>query len=122
MGIRLSPSQEDYLEAILALKSEEGVGIQRIARHLSVSKPSVTAAVKRLSKLGLVKHARYEAVSLTPAGRSIALKIARRHALIKRFLMDVLGVNPKIAEKDACAIEHHMSSQTVTALLKFLKR
>ena len=121
MSLNLSPSQEDYLEAILALQDEEGVGIQRIARHLGVAKPSVTAAVKRLTKMGLVKHNRYDSVTFTTSGKRAALKVAKRHALLKRFLTDILKVSTKVAEKDACAIEHHVSDQTVAALLKYLK-
>lgn len=119
--MNLSPSQEDYLEAIVFLETKEGAGVKDIARHMDVALPSASAAIKRLSSLGLVRHARYDYVNLTPEGRRLARKIAGRHALIRRFLIEVLKVDPKTAEKDACAIEHHLSEKTNLALQRFLK-
>lgn len=121
MALNLSPSQEDYLEAILSLETKEGALVKGIARHMNVAIPSASAAIKRLSGMGLVRHARYDYVNLTPAGRKLALKVAGRHALIRRFLMEVLKVDQKTAEKDACAIEHHLSGKTNQALESFLK-
>ena len=117
----LTASQEDYLEAILALAGERGVAAVRdIAARKAVSMPSVHGAVRRLERLGLVTHGRYDYVELTPAGRRRAAAVAGRHALLKRFLAGVLGLTPAVAERDACAIEHHLSPSTVEALTRFL--
>ncbi len=120
---RLSESQEDYLEAILALESEGApVAVAAIAARKGVSMPSVNGALKRLERLELVRHGRYDYVQLTPSGRRRAQGVAGRHDLLRRFLSEVLGVSEKVAEADACAIEHHVSSATVEALTAFVGR
>lgn len=117
----LSQSQEDYLEAILGIgRAGEVVCVHDIARRLDVSMPSVTGALKRLERLGLIRHGRYDYVELTAAGRRRARDVAGRHALLKRFLRGVLRLPERTAERDACAIEHHASPETIKALVAFL--
>ena len=61
---------EDYLEAIMLLEREqEGATVTSISRFLDVKKPSVTAALSKLSDSGLAEHQRYGAVALTAPGR-----------------------------------------------------
>jgi DtxR family Mn-dependent transcriptional regulator len=116
----LSESQEDYLEVILSIVAEEDAAtISDIAERKGVSMPSATAAVGRLSKLGLVEHDSYGKVGLTRAGRRAAKSIASRHVLLERFLTDVLLVDPAVAEEDACTIEHHLSSETIKSIMAF---
>jgi len=121
LALNLSPSQEDYLEAIISLETKEGALVKDIASHMDVALPSASAAISRLSKLRLVSHARYDYVKLTPKGRRLAQRIAGRHALIRRFLVGILKVDQETAEKDACAVEHHLSEKTNLALERFLK-
>lgn len=119
----LSESQEDYLEAILALEREGApVAVAAIAARKGVSMPSVNGALKRLERINLVRHGRYDYVQLTPAGRRRAQGVAGRHELLRCFLSEVLGVSEKVAEADACAIEHHLSAATVEALTAFVGR
>ncbi len=114
----LSSSQEDYLETILALAHSKGeTSISEIASQKGVSLPSAHSAVGKLASLGLVNHDSYGKVDLTEAGKYAAEEIAKRHVLLERFLTDVLLVNPDIAEKDACSIEHHLSPATIKALV-----
>ena len=118
----LSASQEDYLEAILELAGSKGiVRVRDIAAHQDVSMPSVSGALKRLARQGLVRHERYDSVDLTREGRRLAGGVANRHALLKRLLTDVLRVDDKTADGDACAIEHHVSQKTIDALLRFFR-
>lgn len=119
----LSQSQEDYLEAIHALgEGGTAVCVADIARRLAVSMPSVTGAMRRLERMGLIRHDRYDYVELTAAGGRRAQDVAGRHALLKRFLREVLGLPERTAERDACAIEHHASPETIRALVAFLAR
>lgn len=118
----LSQSLEDYLEAVFSIaESGSNIAVSDIARWLGVAKPSVTGAMQRLENLGLVRHRRYDYVELTAAGRRRAQAIAGRHDLLRRFLRDVLGVGEKTADRDACAIEHHASDETIGALMRFMK-
>lgn len=115
-------SMEDYLEAIAKLSEEEtSVRVTQISKRLGVRKPSVTAALQRLSEDGLVKHRRYGLVELTPKGRRIAEEVMRRHEVLFRFLSEVLDIDPEIAQEDACRMEHSLSPASLEKLAKFVE-
>ena len=116
----LSQSLEDYLEAILMLsRRKKVVRVRDIASHLEVAMSSVNGALKRLVEEGLVNHERYEFVELTHTGEMLAQKVLDRHNLLMHLLHDVLHVDEETAEKDACAIEHHLSQKTIDHILDF---
>ena len=120
--IVLTDSMEDYLEAISTLRQKKKyVRVKDIAKEMKVRMPSVTGALKALAEKDLVRHEKYEYVELTDQGLIIADEIKRRHSLIARFLAEVLKVDPKIAEKDACGIEHSVSPVTVERLIKLVE-
>ncbi len=119
----LGESAEDYLEAILAIESPGRlVRIKELAGRVGVSRPSVVAAVAALAARGLVRHERYGGVELTEAGRRAAREVRRRHAVLRRFLTDFLGVSASIADADACRMEHTLSPETVDRLDEYVRR
>lgn len=123
MSSSFSSSMEDYLEAILLLSEQDGaVRITDIAEKLGLAKPSVTAAVNILKERGLVTQKRYGRVYLTPEGVSEAQRVKRKHKVLRTFLVEVLGVGEDTAEKDACAIEHVISAETMERLIAFLEK
>ena len=121
--IKLSSNMEDYLEAIAALKKEKGIArVKDISALLNVKKPSVAAALNNLSKGKLVIHERYGTVELTEEGMEIACNVQERHDVIYAFLTNILKVDAKTAEHEACGMEHSMSLSTLAKLNKFLKK
>jgi DtxR family Mn-dependent transcriptional regulator len=113
---------EDYLEAIAQLGEEEAeVRVTQISKRLGVKKPSVTAALHKLSEDGLVKHQRYGHVELTAKGRKVAEEVMRRHDVLFRFLSDVLGVDGGTAQDDACRVEHALSPVSLERLATFVE-
>lgn len=117
---QLSSTLEDYLEAILALSEVGGdARVRDISERLSVHKSTVTAALKTLSEKGLVDHEPYGAVVLTDAGRLIAVRVARSHAVVKSFLQEVLLVDAATAEENACRMEHVMDAAVLERLVGF---
>ena len=118
--LHLSSTLEDYLEAILALSKVGGdARVRDISARLSVHKSTVTAALKTLSEKKLVDHEPYGAVVLTDAGRRIASRVARNHAVVKRFLQEVLLVDARTAEDNACRMEHVMDAAVLDRLVAF---
>ena len=86
-------------------------------RAVRVKKPSVSRAVKELSKSGhLVKNAD-GALSLTETGLQLAEQIYEKHRLFTERLI-AAGVDPIIAEQDACSIEHAVSAESFQKLKK----
>lgn len=119
----MSPSQEDYLEAVLFLEKEgKTVRVTDIADYLDVSKASVNKAISLLKEAGMVEHEHYGTIDLTPEGRKKAEQVALRHHTLKRFLNKVLGVDEETAEQDACMMEHVISQQTMNKLVEYMDR
>lgn len=114
---KLSPSLEDYLEAVFDLGPPARVS--SIAGRLKVTKASVTQAVQRLIEKGLVESARYGRVNLTAQGLTLAREVRNRHDTLVMFLKDVLGVSEAIADRDACTLEHGLSDETARLLADY---
>jgi DtxR family Mn-dependent transcriptional regulator len=102
---------EDYAKAIYALqRQEEGpVGTSALAERLGVAPSSVTAMLKRLDELGLVKYEPYHGVTLTATGERVALEVIRHHRLIEAFLSDALEMPWDRVHDEAEVLEHYIS-------------
>jgi DtxR family Mn-dependent transcriptional regulator len=110
--IQVTPAMEDYLKAVYHLRDDEGeVTVHSLVERLGVSGPSVTNMVKRLHELGLLRHARYQGVRLTPAGERIAVQVVRHHRLLERFLVEHLGYGWDEVHAEAERLEHHISEE-----------
>ncbi len=117
----MKQSGEDYLESILRIGKERGnVRSIDIARDLQVSKPSVSVAVHNLQDAGYLLMDGHD-ITLTNAGREIAERVMERHELFYNFLLG-LGVDEVTAEKDACNMEHALSSASFEAIKAFLEK
>ena len=114
-------SAENYLETILILKNRLGqVRSIDIANELSVSKPSVSVAMKNLRTNGYIDVDKDGYISLLESGSAIAEKMYERHTLLTKWLT-TLGVSPTTAAEDACRIEHVISEETFDALKRHVK-
>lgn len=113
-------SGEDYLEAILMIKKRSGnVRSIDVARELSFSKPSVSVAMKNLKTSNYITVDENGFINLTEAGQEIAEKIYERHTFLTNWLTS-LGVDPEVAAEDACKMEHTISSESFSAIKKFV--
>jgi Mn-dependent DtxR family transcriptional regulator len=116
--MKIQQSAEDYLETMLMLEEEYGyIRSIDIAKHLGVTKPSVSYAVKRLKESGYINMEANGPITLAPPGRKIANRIYQRHKALRAFL-ERLGVDEDTAEEDACKIEHVISHDTYVAICK----
>ena len=119
---RLSASLEDYIEAIYNIIAEKQVARgKEIAATLSVSGASVTEALRSLAKKGLINYAPYEAITLTDKGRKVAQDVVRRHNALKRFFVEVLGIDNDLAEQGACKVEHAAPQAIIDQMINFIK-
>jgi DtxR family transcriptional regulator, Mn-dependent transcriptional regulator len=119
--IPVTSSLQDYLETILTLVEEKKVArVTDIATRMQIAKPSVIQALALLKERGLIVQDRYGPVELTEEGYKFAVRILHKHNVLYGFLTQVLGVSPEAAEKDACLMEHDLSSETFERLLLYL--
>jgi DtxR family Mn-dependent transcriptional regulator len=108
-----SSAIEDYAKAIYALELRGGepVTTNALAERLGVTAGSASAMVKRLGELGLVEHEPYKGVSLTEAGRRVALEVLRHHRLLELYLAESLGVPWDRVHDEAEVLEHVLSEE-----------
>ncbi len=119
--MKLSAKKEDYLETIYRLSSEiDTVGISDIARERGVTLPTVTSAVAGLKEKGYLNQRYYGKVTLTSSGKAKAVAIYEAHKTIKKFLIEILGLQENLAESEACKMEHGLSSETLNRLKTFI--
>ncbi|WP_310601397.1 metal-dependent transcriptional regulator [Desulfobulbus sp.] len=116
----LSSSLEDYLETIYLVAREQGAARSKdIIGRLSVSAASVTEALRALDSRGLVNYAPYALITLTPKGEIRAREILHRHETLRDFFVEVLGVDPRVADSGACRIEHVISDEILDSMITY---
>jgi len=109
-----------YLLTIYKLNQQHGTaGNTQLANWLGVSTASITEMIKKLAEKGLVER-KGRQLKLLPEGRSIALKVIRKHRLAERLLTDHLNIPWDHAHEQSCRLEHVLSDRVVDALETFL--
>ena len=117
----ITPVIEDYLKAIYSLpQSDESVRTVALAAHLNVKPPTVTAMLKTLADLNLIRYEPYRSVELTGAGEKIALEIVRHHRLIELYLVKALGFSWDEVHDEAEVLEHFISEKLEARIADYL--
>jgi len=112
---------EDYLEMIADLIDQTGEArAADLAKSFGVAQATVTKAVARLQREGLVETQPYRSIFLTEEGRAIAARSKARHAVVVN-LLTALGVSEETAQNDAEGMEHYVSEETRAAFEAFLR-
>ncbi len=118
--MKIYESGEDYLETILILKNRKGyVRSVDVARELGYSRASVSRAVSILKKGGMIVVQADGGIDFTDEGRKVAENIYEKHGVLRAFLM-FLGVEESVASRDACRIEHVISTESFDMLKKHI--
>jgi len=120
---RRSPAVGEYLvQLYILLREGKPVVGARLAERMHVSPPAVTQALRRLARDGLVMVERRHGARLTAEGQRLAETTLRRHYLVERLLVDVLGLNWAEVHEEADRIEHALSPQLEEHLFQRLGR
>jgi DtxR family transcriptional regulator, Mn-dependent transcriptional regulator len=116
---------ENYVKTIEQITTgQEGrpATTGQIAAALGVSPGTVTSMLKTLDAARLATHRPYEGVSLSRAGRMLALRVIRRHRLIELFLLQTLDMTWDEVHDEAEHMEHAVSDLLVERIDAFLGR
>ena len=117
----ITPVIEDYLKGIYSLRqSGESVRTVALAAHLNVKPPTVTAMLKTLADLQLIRYEPYRSVELTETGEQIALEIVRHHRLIELYLVEALGFSWDEVHDEAEVLEHFISEKLEARIAAYL--
>ncbi|MDO5726655.1 MAG: metal-dependent transcriptional regulator [Bowdeniella nasicola] len=119
---QLSESSQNYVKAIWNLGEWDDTPVTAsvIAARVGVKLSTASDAIRKLTDQGLVSHAPYGAVSLTEAGRAVALQMVRRHRLIETFLVQTLGYRWDQVHDEAETLEHAVSDFMVERIAELL--
>lgn len=114
---KVTRRKEDLLEAIHEISQEKGYAQSRdIAAALNITPATVTDGFKRLQNAGFVNYEPYGGVTLTDEGRNIAERTRQSHVVLQT-LLEMAGVDPEVADHDACIMEHGLSPESYEKLL-----
>lgn len=112
-----SRAWEDYLKIIYKLEKpnslEKGVQTKEVAECLSVSQASVTNMLKKLAEEHYIQYEPYYGVTLTDAGRQIAMRMIRNHRILETYLVERLGYLWDEVDEEAETLEHYLSDKLV---------
>jgi DtxR family Mn-dependent transcriptional regulator len=100
----------EYLEVIYYLASRnEPVISARLADWMRVTPPTVANMVKEMEKRGYIARDGRNEISLTEEGFTVAEAMVRRHRILERFLVDVMGLPWHQLHEEAVRLEHALS-------------
>ena len=118
----LVDTTEMYLRTIYELEEEGVTPLRaRIAERLEQSGPTVSQAVARMERDGLLHVRTDRSLDLTEHGRKLATAVMRKHRLAERLLTDVLGLDIHKVHDEACRWEHVMSEEVEKRMVTVLE-
>ena len=118
----LSHSAAHHLMAIHELREAHGYArVSDVAKHLSITKGSVSTAMKHLKERGYVQEDLNRFLELTEQGLTVVQETEATRLVVQRFLKDALGMDEDDAMIDACKVEHLISNEARVRLVCFLR-
>ncbi len=118
---QLIDTTEMYLRTIYELL-EEGISPRRarIVERLHQTGPTVSQTVARMERDGLLVVDDERLIQLSPEGHSQAVAVMRKHRLVERLLLDVIGLDIALVHDEACRWEHVVSPAVEDRLVTLL--
>lgn len=102
-----SPTEENYLKALLTLGNDEGeVAVNELSKKLEIKMPTVNSMMKKLAEKKLVHYETYKPLRLTELGKKEAALILRKHRLTEMYLVEKMGFGWEQVHEIAEQIEH----------------
>lgn len=114
-----SETVENYLKQLYFVQqqtAERLVPMGQLATAMDVAPGTVTSMVKALHESGLVEYEPRGGVCLTKNGRTLALRVVRRHRLVELFLVESLGLDWSEVHEEAEKLEHVISEKVLERL------
>lgn len=114
---------EDYVKAVyeICLGSETAkANTGSLARMVGVCDGTASTTIRNVADAGLVVLTPYEGAQLTEAGRSLAIRVVRRHHLIVLLLSKLFDMELSEVESEAELLEHAVSDKLADRIDSFL--
>lgn len=122
----VTPSQEDYVEAIFSLIRNKGYArVSDIAHRLGINSASVSKMVRKLDEDGILVYEKYRGLNLTPEGFTQGQMLYERHQLLEAFLGYLGLTDDEAVHQTVEGIEHHfnpLALQQIENLVRFIQK
>jgi DtxR family Mn-dependent transcriptional regulator len=117
----LSSAAQEYLLALRVMAGDGSrVTAAQVGRHLGVTTQAASEMFRRLGADGLVGQAGGRELVLTPAGRTAADGIFRRHALVEWLLTSLVGLGWAESDEEAARLQGAISPRVEARLDELL--
>lgn len=118
-----SSTVEDYIKTLYLLEQESDkprIAMGKLAEAMQVVPGTATTMVRTLREAGLVHYASREGVQLSSGGQKLALHVLRRHRLIEKLLVDIIGLDWSEVHEEAEQLEHVISDRLLDRIDELL--
>ena len=100
----------EYLEVIYYLSTrKEPVIAARLGEWMRVTAPTVTNILRRMEDKGYIARDGRGEIKLTTEGFDLAENVVKRHRILERFLVDVMGIPWHMIHEEAVRLEPALS-------------
>ncbi len=119
--VEMTHSSVHHLMAIYELLKKNGYvrGVD-VAKYLDISRSSVSITMKKLISRGYVVEDENKFYKFTSQGEALINSVLSKRHIIKMFFEEVLGLSEKLAEEEACKIEHLLEEETGQKFMSFM--
>ena len=120
-GNEVTHSVAHHLAAVHDLREQHGYArVSDVARYLGITRGSASLTLKALREKHYVQEDRNKFLSLSDKGHRIVHNVLAKRRIMETFLKEVLRVEEKQAEIDACKVEHLLSAEAGENLCHFV--
>jgi DtxR family Mn-dependent transcriptional regulator len=111
-------NKEDLLEAIYLLtrQGSSSTSLACLISRLPISCDELESLIIVLLKEGALQRDLRGQMRLTATGTSLAEQVVKKHQILEHFFIEMLGVDPDEASKEACRLEHYISDEVTGRL------
>jgi len=103
-------TDENYLKETYSLQLDHPrVTTSMLADRFGTTAATVTGMLKKLADRKWVVYEPYRGVTLTEAGKQIALEVIRHHRLLETYLAEAMGIPWDRVHEEAERLEHVLS-------------
>ncbi len=118
----ITHSAAHYLLGVAALSRQSGPPrAADLARRLGVSRAAVSLQLRTLRDHGWLTVDEGHLLHLSPEGADMVSRVAGKRAIVKALLHECLGVSEEASETDACKVEHLLSEESASAMIRLLR-
>jgi len=105
--VELSEPLENYLKEMYEIEEIKGSAkVSELISIFNISPGTISKALNKLEKLGLIERTSDRKIKLTEEGKRIAERLIRSHRLSERLLTDIIGLDWIRAHELAHRLEH----------------